>query len=515
MTQIIETPKPMRQFKFSPTDQTIRFTVADEKEFSRSYHEAPVIGETIERVADVGKLGSRLATGYEFDATCELVRHAAKESGFGDPLVRELMKRTRQSKDFAELKAVTVGDAVASALGACSLTETMVTALDEELKEQAKRERQAREDAGEEQAVSDAMAEDPEATPEQIAEQAQRAAAAQDKAQRAAQALASMLRDKGKQLGAAATAAVGQATEAAQASKAADQCFGWGAGSTDPSGGLPPAEKFRLARIIQQAGPSFKKFIELLGRMSHTAMQKQASKYQHESGEIVDVTLGDELSKVLDDELSELVNPKLRRSALSRYATETMMQHEVEQKEPKAKGDVIVLIDESGSMSGQKEAEAKAVALALAHVCAKQRRKLSIHFFQDRITASIKIDPADVHSTEDGMNVAVKKLGYIASRGAGGGTSFDEPLKAAMAEVRGGLYREADVLMITDGECLAHESTVEAVNATRRDTGCKFFAMLIGGMSAQCVASVKAFSDKVWNADSLVGKVSEELFEIL
>lgn len=509
-TKALVLAKP--RMRFNRPEQTVSFTTADERMFARVYDEAPIVPETVGRVAEAGKMRAPLALSYQFDAHNELVKGQPKPSGFGDQLIRELMRRLREAKEYHELRAATVGDDVAAALGACSLTEKTVAALSEELKEQAEKQRKAEQEAREAEAQAQAAAEAPDAQPKEVAETAQAAAQARAKADAAAKALAFKIKSQGKQIAQATAAAVAAAKDGAQAAKDAQECFGFGNGTGDPSGGLPIEEKFRLARTIQKAGPSFRRFVEILGRMTRTALRKQASKTQHESGEIVDVGLGAEIDRLMDDEVVQLASPRLRAAALSRFASETMMQHEVDQREPMAKGDVVVLIDESGSMAGQKEAEAKGVALALAHVCAKQKRTLVVHFFQSRVTETIRINPQDAKAVENGMNVAMRKLGQLAGRGTAGGTSFDTPLLTAVETVRKGGMAKADVLMITDGECDVADKTVEALNELRADTGAKVYSMLIGCGGADVVAQ---FSDKVWTAETLLGRVAEDLFELI
>lgn len=507
-------------FRFRQSEQTLRFNIADQHAFERTYAEAPVIAETIAEVHQTGvmgegEVGRRATVSLQFDCQNEMVKANPKPSGYGDQLATEIMRRVRQAKSYQELKSLTAYDDVSASLAACSLTSTVACEISDELKKEAERQREADRHAEEMKQYAEQLADDPEATPEQHAEAAQAAADAQEDAKAAAAALASRIRDHGKQIATAVAKGVDEAMDSAQAAKAAGECFGWGKGSCDPNGGLPPEEKFRLARMIQNAGPHFKKFIELLGRTTRVAMQKQASKTQHAAGEIVDITLGSDLGLILEDELLELVNPDLQLAAMARFASDSMMQHEVEEKEPMGKGDIVVLIDESGSMSGQREAEAKAVALALAHVCAKQKRKLVIHFFQDTVTFTVNIDPADAKSSENGVNVAVHKMGLIARRGTAGGTSFDAPLMQACKSARASGLDRPDILMITDGCCVAADSTVQALNDLRASTGAKVYTMLIGAMSGTGPESVAKFSDKVWNADTLLGKVADEFFEMI
>lgn len=500
--------------KFSPTRQALRYGRADERLYGRVYAEAPIVPETVEWVAEKGKFGREVADRFEFDAFNALNRNIVTPTGMGDELCRELLRRARESKDYAELRQNTVGDEVAAALGACGITEATAAALSEELKEKARKQREAQEKAEEVAGAAEAINEDPGATDDDRKAANEDAAKARKAAEAATVVLRAQMRGEGKAIQKAANAAVTKAKDETGAVNAAARAFGFGTGSMDPTGGATIEEKFKLARIVQRAGARFKKFVELLGRLSSTALRKQAERSHHEASEIVDVTQGNDVDVLLDDEIVQLVVPELADAALASFAGETMMQYELEAREPLAKGDIVVLIDESGSMAGEKEMEAKAIALALAHVAARQKRRLLIHFFQDTVTHTIEMSPKDAR-VEDGVNVALRKLGELAGRGTGGGTDFDVPLARAVKDVKDG-YEKADILAITDGDCNVQPSTLKALNDLRAEKGAKVYTMLIGASMGSHLDTVRQFSDRVWNADSLVDSgAAEELFELV
>ena len=83
---------------------------------------------------------------------------------------------------------------------------------------------------------------------------------------------------------------------------------------------------------------------------------------------------GGDVGRLLPAELARLVVPELELDALRRIAERQAMCREHHAAEPVGKGPVIVCVDESGSMEGEKDHTAKALALALAWVARHQRR---------------------------------------------------------------------------------------------------------------------------------------------
>lgn len=501
--------------RFFQQNQTVKFGRVDAMIFNRVRDEAPILDEKVQTIGPLARMSESGALGWVFDVFNEMHKHSPQSSGMGDPLVRELNKRLRDSESYQELRAYTVADELSSALATCSLTGELAEKLPDEVKKKAEAARKAEEDARDSEEAANAARDDATVSDQQKVDLHESASDARAAAKAAAVALANSLRTNGRRI----AQAVGEATESAkeEAETVAAACRSFGSGSGEVSGGLPPQEKFRLAKLVQSSGPAFLKLCKLLGRLTAEAVQKQASKTRHEAGAIADVTLGSDIGNVLDDELVQLLVPGLDSAMMAKLADDAAMQYEVENKEPMAKGDMVILLDESGSMSGQREAEAKGVALALAHICAKQKRRFVCHFFQDSVTHTVEIKPGDERRTDatTGMNVAILKLQEIALRGTSGGTNFDRPLAQAIQTVRTGGLDKADVLVITDGECSVSKATLEAVTALKGETGARVFTMLIGVSGGSSTAVVGQFSDKVWSCDSLLTGAASELFDLI
>lgn len=138
-------------------------------------------------------------------------------------------------------------------------------------------------------------------------------------------------------------------------------------GSNDPRA---VAALFRRVRT----DPTLRRICELAGRFRRVAQSRQRQKTTHGLDDVVGVEPGGDVGRLLPIELGRLAVPELELDALRRIVEREAMCREHHAHEPVGKGPVIVSVDESGSMQGDKVHTAKALALALAWVARHQRR---------------------------------------------------------------------------------------------------------------------------------------------
>lgn len=98
---------------------------------------------------------------------------------------------------------------------------------------------------------------------------------------------------------------------------------------------------------------------------------ERARKVENATGELVGVTLGDDLSRVIPSELANLGLPALRAVFAARYAARELMLYDSQGEQSTGQGAVIACVDTSHSMyeagpgGVTREAWAKTCALAL------------------------------------------------------------------------------------------------------------------------------------------------------
>jgi len=108
-------------------------------------------------------------------------------------------------------------------------------------------------------------------------------------------------------------------------------------------------------------------------------------------------------------------------------------------------GGVYVLVDKSGSMSGEKMLWAKAVTLALYMKTLRSRRDFRVRFFDSQ--------PYSLHSIsrKPRASEVVALFEYIARVKSSGGTDITRALLTALQDISAKEIKESTVVLITDG----------------------------------------------------------------
>ncbi len=145
-----------------------------------------------------------------------------------------------------------------------------------------------------------------------------------------------------------------------------------GMGAGEPGSHDPKAVAALFKRV--RADPALRTVCELAGRFRRVAQSQQRQKVTHGLDDVVGVEPGGDIARLLPVELGKLLLPELELDTLRRVAERQALCREHHAVEPVGKGPVIVCLDESGSMGGDRIHTAKALALALAWVARHQRR---------------------------------------------------------------------------------------------------------------------------------------------
>ncbi len=195
----------------------------------------------------------------------------------------------------------------------------------------------------------------------------------------------------------------------------------------------------RLARIAM-----------LAGKFKRIAAAKQKAKVRHGADEVSDVELGSNLSRVLPSELVKLSHPLLRKAFLASLLEGRVMQYRLSGTDSLGRGPLVVCIDKSGSMSGQSDIWATAVALALLEVAQRQRRPFALVSFDGQVKHEARV--------EVGGQLPEEALFVSCS----GGTNITGTLARALSIIQesAGAMPKADVVLITDGESEAQDAPV-------------------------------------------------------
>lgn len=258
---------------------------------------------------------------------------------------------------------------------------------------------------------------------------------------------------------------------------------------------VPYAERMALAQQIAKT-EKLRKISDLVGRFVNVADAENAKSPSKGYDEIVDITVGNDLSRVLPSELAKLAEDE--DQFFADFLERKLLQYRVAGEERVAKGPLIVCMDQSGSMRGFREEWAKAVTLALMHLAEQQNRAFGFIGFDSQVVRT-NFFPAGQPAT------AQEKIA-IATEFSGGGTDFWEPLQAAMK------MREAneelkpcDIVFITDGMAYLSPEQVELFKQFKQEQNVRVYGVAVqdGGYVEIYATALEPFCDNIAEVNSL------------
>ncbi len=283
---------------------------------------------------------------------------------------------------------------------------------------------------------------------------------------------------------------------AEQAQDVQEQMISWGLDGSALSQ-VPLGERIELAR--QLMSPWFKKIAALIGRLRNLARAKQGGSLKHLRDEYHSITLGDHIGRLLPVEMAALSDPLRKLDFGRRLMEHKLLEYEVRPIQREGKGPVICLIDASGSMSGNPIEWASAVGLALMDTARRQKRDFAAVFFDTQILAEFRFERGKAPPEE---------IFRFATVGANGGTSYEVPLSWALGVQAESRFRHADIVMISDGECMVPDEFYQRLMDTKKERGLRIMSILIGGIPQE----LTRWSDRVWAVTAPDDEAAGEMF---
>jgi len=286
---------------------------------------------------------------------------------------------------------------------------------------------------------------------------------------------------------------------------AAEEAEHWGVtlGSGHRS---PPGQKLELGRRLA-GNEKLKKLAKMVGRMKFHALALRKKIFERSSEEILQVERGDFLDRLLPHELLTLHHPVLRKDFQRRFLDQELLQYSLRGIEEKGKGPMVVCLDGSSSMAGEKEIWSKAVTLTLLEIARRQRRLFRSICFS---SADAPLQVLDMN-TKGRYEVEMEKVLDLAEYFPGGGTDFEKPLNAALDCLKKSRYKKGDIVFITDGECQVTSDWGEKFREEKEKLGFSLFSILID-MGSSSLGTLKEFSDKITTIKQLTGDEAKDIF---
>jgi uncharacterized protein with von Willebrand factor type A (vWA) domain len=286
---------------------------------------------------------------------------------------------------------------------------------------------------------------------------------------------------------------------------AAEEAESWGRalGARGPSSA---GRSLELGRRLAN-NPKLKKLAQVLGRMREHALALRHRLFERPTDEVFEVETGRELARMLPQELCGVRHPLLRLDWQRRYLEASLLQYRLRGDDERGRGPMVVCLDTSSSMAGDKEIWSKAVALTLLEIARRERRRFRGILFSSAESDLFTID------LNRGERYAADLAGSLdlAEYFAGGGTDFERPLEAAVECLGESRFRRGDVVLITDGECRVGDEWKERFLSAKQRLDFSLYAILIdvGGSTLETLATL---ADRVSRVSELTDEGARDLF---
>jgi len=232
---------------------------------------------------------------------------------------------------------------------------------------------------------------------------------------------------------------------------------------------VDPEKAIKLASELKH-NHQLMEMTKLLGRMRNLLRSTSKAKPKKSNLELHNISMGRDLERMLPSELLKL--RKCRRIFFMDYYEGKLLHYNIKRREKEAKGPIVMAVDMSGSMRGEREQWAKAVSLATIDIAVKEKRSWAFVAFDKRIKAvKVFVKPPAPEDVLEIMKI-----------GANGGTDYELPLKEAMKIIEQEKdFTRADILFISDGECALSEEFLRSFDEFKKRKNVHVIGTLISG----------------------------------
>lgn len=160
---------------------------------------------------------------------------------------------------------------------------------------------------------------------------------------------------------------------------------------------------------------------KILGRFN--SMGRIGNKKSENSISIDDVTVGNDIQRLLPSEKMKLCNKTTKADFYNRYTNKQLLQYDNGKSSGKYRGSIITCLDFSSSMRGEEELYAKALMVKLCDIAQREKRNFVAILFT--------IHVIDIYE-QSKYNNNPSKLLEILKLNPDGGTDFESPLNKAL-----------------------------------------------------------------------------------
>lgn len=250
-----------------------------------------------------------------------------------------------------------------------------------------------------------------------------------------------------------------------------------GLGMGSPGSPLEGSQVLKLFQRIRNDA-DLRRIIDLAGRYRRVGQSKQRQKKIHGRDDLVGIEMSGDIARMIPAELAMLTIEELELDTLRRIAERQVLSRQYRGIEPVAKGPIVICVDESGSMSGDRIENAKAIALSLGWVAKFQKRWCAFVGFAGG-TEGTRLAMPPGKWDQDALIEWLTNFN-------GGGTILDVPLKTLPFTywpefVSQGLQRgKTDIVIITDAVVGCEDAMRDEFLKWKAAEHCKLHGIVIG-----------------------------------
>ncbi len=245
----------------------------------------------------------------------------------------------------------------------------------------------------------------------------------------------------------------------------------------------------------------------MVGRFKQDARALKRKTLERGVAEAYDIELGSELGRLIPTELLAMHHPVLKRDFHRRILEGTVLQYRLRDDEQKGKGPMVVCIDVSSSMQGDKEMWSKAVALTLMDIARRQRRLFRAVMFSSGDVSLKVLDLNRERRYQPDLNKVIEMAEYF----PGGGTDFETPIDAAVELLGEKKLKRGDIVIITDGESRVSPDWLARLRERKDDLNFSIFAVLVDVGSAE-MSSLAQFADRITSVKRISDEHARDIF---
>lgn len=273
-------------------------------------------------------------------------------------------------------------------------------------------------------------------------------------------------------------------------------CAGWGTDHSNTQTRVGAEMKAQVAKALRDSH-KLSAILEMAGRMQNIWKDVKATKPSRGSSELTDIETGNDLARLLPSESVALNHPGMKLALWRKLSERSALQYKLEAKKAENKGPVIVCIDDSGSMRGDREVWAKGLALGLMLMARDQNRAFAYCSFSRSLNTTA--------TESEAKRLSPVELLQTLEQFHGGGTAFEPPMDWSLGLIKStGSLKKADIILISDGACLHHD--VDGLRSEVDSLEARIWGLAVGheAISETREGSMQSFCEKVWPVSQAV-----------